>query len=81
MKKIWLSLSLLICSILLTGCFDKVENEVIDDCIFPEDCAVDKPSEYLSDKYLSAFWTEPFWDIEISWWIAKLSSPMFDTEY
>ena len=32
-------------------------------------------------KYLTAFWTEPFWDIEISWWIAKLSSPMFDTEY
>jgi len=82
MKKIWLSLSLLCCSILLTGCFDKVENEVIDDCIFPEDCAIDEPiDEDLSNKYLTAFWTEPFWGIEISWWIAKLSSPMFETEY
>lgn len=81
MKKIWLFLSLLSCSILLTGCFDKVENEVIDDCIFPEDCAVNEPTEDLSNKYLTAFWTEPFWGIEISWWIAKLSSPMFDTEY
>ena len=82
MKKIWLLISLLTCSILLTGCFDKVENEVIDDCIFPEDCTVDEPiDEDLSNKYLTAFWTEPFWDIEISGWIAKLSSPMFDTEY
>jgi hypothetical protein len=55
MKKIRLSLSLLICSILLTGCFDKIENEVIDDCIFPEDCAVDEPIEDLSNKYLTAF--------------------------
>ena len=81
MKKIWLFISLLACSILLTGCFDNNNPEVIDDCIFPEDCAVDEPSEDLSDKYLSAFWTEPFWDIEIKDWIAKLSSPMFDTEY
>lgn len=81
MKKIWLFLSLLSCSILLTGCFDKVENEVIDDCIFPEDCTVDEPNdEDLSNKYLTAFWTEPFWDIEISGWIAHFSSPMYETD-
>jgi hypothetical protein len=39
---------------LLTGCFDKVENEVIDDCIFPEDCAME-PTKDLSNKYLTAF--------------------------
>ena len=82
MKKIWLFLSLLTCSILLTGCFHNEEPEVIDDCIFPEDCAIDEPTEEdFSNKYLTAFWTEPFWDIEISWWIAKLSSPMYDTDY
>ena len=81
MKKIWLFLSLLSCSILLTGCFDKVENEVIDDCIIPEDCATDEPiDENLSNKYLTAFWAEPFWDIEISWWIAHFSSPMYETD-
>lgn len=80
MKKIWLLISLLSCSILLAGCFDKVENEVIDDCIIPEDCAVDEPIEDLSNKYLTAFWTEPFWDIEISWWIATFSSPMYETD-
>ena len=82
MKKIRLFLSLLTCSILLTGCFDNNNPEVIDDCIIPEDCAIDESiDEDLSNKYFTAFWTEPFWGIEISWWIAKLSSPMFDTEY
>ena len=81
MKKILFSLSLLICSILLTGCFDKAENEAIDDCIFPEDCTTNEPTEDISNRYFTAFWTEPFWSIEISWWIAKLSSPMFETEY
>ena len=33
------------------------------------------------EKYLTAFWTEPFWNIEISWWVARLSSPMYDTDY
>ena len=81
MKKIWLFLSLLTCGILLTGCFDKQDPEVIDDCIFPEDCAVSEPiEEDFSNKYLTAFWTEPFWDIEISWWIAKFSSPMYETD-
>ena len=85
MKKIWLIISvpLITLGILwLTWCFDKKNPEVIDDCIFPEDCTVDEPkAEDLSNKYLTAFWTEPFWNIEISWWIAKLSSPMFETEY
>ena len=80
MKKIWLFISLLTCSILLTGCFNKNNNEVIDDCIFPEDCTVNEPAEDLSNKYLTAFWTEPFRDIEISWWIAKFSSPMYETD-
>ena len=81
MKKFWLFLSLLSCSILLTGCFENNNPEVIDDCIFPEDCAVDEPkAEDLSNKYLTAFWTEPFWSVEISWWIAKFSSPMYETD-
>ena len=81
MKKIWLFISLLTCSILLTGCFGKENPEVIDDCIFPEDCTVNEPiEEDFSNKYLTAFWTEPFRDIEISWWIAKFSSPMYETD-
>ena len=82
MKKNWFFISLLICSFLLTGCFDKENPEDIDDCIIPEDCAENETiEEDLSNKYLTAFWTEPFWGIEISWWIAKLSSPMFETEH
>ena len=82
MKKFWLLFSLLTCCILLTWCFKNENPEIIDDCIIPEDCIVEEPiDEDLSNKYLTAFWTEPFWSIEISWWMAKLSSPMFDTEY
>lgn len=82
MKKIWLFISLLTCSILLTGCFENNNSEVIDDCIIPEDCTTNEPlTDDFLNKYLTAFWTEPFWSIEISWWIAKLSSPMFETEY
>ena len=84
MKKVWLSfIPLFILWILwLTWCFDKKNTEIIDDCIIPEDCTVNEPiKEDTTNKYLMAFWTEPFWDIEISWWIAKLSSPMFETEY
>ena len=80
MKKIWLFISLLTCSVLLTWCFNQENPEVIDDCIIPEDCVVDEPiEEDLLNKYLTAFWTEPFWNIEISWWIAEFSSPMYDT--
>ena len=74
MKKIWLFLSLLTCSILLTWCFIKIRTETSNK---PEEPI----NEDLSNKYLTAFWTEPFWDIEIKDWIAKLSSPMFETEY
>ena len=80
MKKIWLFISLLTCSILLTGCFDKESPEIVDDCVISADCTTENPSlEDPSNKYFTAFWTEPFRDIEISWWIAKLSSPMYDT--
>ena len=82
MKKIWFFISLLTCSILLTGCFNKANPEVIDDCLISADCTTENPSlEDPSNKYLTAFWTEPYWSIEISWWIARLSSPMFETEY
>ena len=81
MKKIWLFISLRTCIILLTWCFNEDNTDVVDDCIFPEDCAVNEPTkEDLSNKYLTAFWTEPFRDIEISWWIAKFSSPMYETD-
>ncbi len=80
MKKIWIFISLITCSILLTGCLEKVKNEIIDDCVIPDDC-VEPMNEDLSTKYFTAFWTEPYWDIEIVDWIAKLSSPMFETEY
>jgi len=84
MKKIWLiSIPLItLWTLWLTWCFDKKNPEVTDGCIIPGDCTVDEPIvEDLTNKYLTAFWTEPFWSIEISWWIAKLSSPMFETEY
>ena len=83
MKKIWpLFIPLFILGILrFTWCFDKKNPEVIDDCITPEDCALNEPiANDLSNKYLTAFWTEPFWSIEISWWIAKFSSLMYETD-
>ena len=72
MKKIWFIVSLLTCSILLCWCFVKVDVE-------PNDKPEIPVNEY-TNKYLTAFWTEPFWDIEISWWIAKFSSPMYETD-
>ena len=45
MKKLWLFLSLLTCSILFTGCFNNQEPEIIDDCIIPGDCANEEPTE------------------------------------
>jgi len=84
MRKTWLIIAtpLVTLGILrLTWCFDKKNIEVIDDCIIPGDCIVDEPTnEDLSNKYLTAFWTEPFWGIEISWWIASFSSPMYETD-
>lgn len=67
-------------ALFLAWCFNQ-NVEVIDDCIFPEDCTDNKATDDLQDTYLTAYGTEPFRDIEISWWIAKLSSPMFETEY
>jgi hypothetical protein len=41
---------------LLTGCLENNNNEVIDDCIIPEDCAENETiEEDLSNKYLTAF--------------------------
>ena len=75
MKKLWLFVSLLFCGLLLTWCFN--DTEVIDDCIIPEDC-IENPD--LQQTYLVGYWMEPFWDIEISWWIATFSSPMYETD-
>jgi hypothetical protein len=72
MKKFLGLFFLVFLSISLTWCFDHQEEVVVWE--------VDTNNEY-KDKFLTAFWTEPFWDIEISWWIARLSSPMFDTDY
>jgi hypothetical protein len=49
-------MSLITCSILLTGCLENNNNEVIDDCITPEECTTDEPiNNDLSNKYLTAF--------------------------
>jgi len=83
MKKFWFSfIPIFILGILwLTWCFDKKNPEIIDDCILSEDCAANEPiKEDLSEKYLTAFWTEPYWDLEISWWILKFSSPIHETD-
>lgn len=50
---------------------------MVDDCIIPEDCTENSD---LQQTYLVGYWMEPFWDIEISWWIAKFSSPMYETD-
>ena len=50
---------------------------MIDDCIIPEDCT---EKSDLQQTYLVWYWMEPFWDIEISWWIATFSSPMYETD-
>ena len=71
MKKIFL-LTLIISSILLAWCFNKIETTQI------ENDSKEAINDY-NDKYLTAFWTEPYRDIEISWWIAKFSSPMYET--
>jgi hypothetical protein len=47
---------LLTCSVLLTGCFENNNSEVIDDCIIPEDCTANEPlTDDFSNKYLTAF--------------------------
>ena len=83
MKKIWILSTSFLVPFLTLGilrlawCF----NNNNPDCLTSADCATENPSlEDLSNKYFSAFWTEPFWDIEISWWIATFSSPMYETD-
>lgn len=78
MKKIWILWLLLISASLLTWCHENIE--VIDDSIFPEDCTENSSIETIYD-YFSAFGTEPYRDFEISGWIAKLISVMYDTNY
>lgn len=79
MKKLWFFLPLLLCSVLLSWCINN-NVEVTDDCIFPEDCADNTAINDLQGIYLTAYGTEPFWDIEISWWTATFSSPMYETD-
>ena len=65
-------------TLFLAWCFNN-NVEVIDDCIFPEDCTDNTTIDNLQNTYLTAYGTEPFWDIEISWWMATFSSPMYET--
>lgn len=67
-------------TLFLAWCFNNNNPEVIDDCIIPEDCADNTVIDDLQNTYLTAYGTEPFWDIEISWWIATFSSPMYETD-
>ena len=78
MKKLWLILSLLICSILFTGCFNNQEPEIIDDCIIPGDCANEEPNEefvsYYDNWAIREKWTyingmkEWVWTTYDEWW-------------
>jgi len=67
MKKLWILLSLLVCSILFTWCLHQPE------------VAQNNTSD-IQNKFLTAYGTEPFRDIEISWWIAHFASLMYDTD-
>lgn len=78
MKKLWLFVSLLICSILFTGCFNNQEPEIIDDCIIPGDCANEEPNEefisYYDNWAIREKWTyvsgkkEWVWTTYDEWW-------------
>ena len=70
MKKVLGLLFISVASVLLlTWCF---ERDNVDSSVTVE-------NDDFWNKFLTAFWTEPFWDLEISWWIAKFSSPIYDT--
>lgn len=79
MKKIFGLYTLLLAFCLFSWCFVSVDegaqNEVKE--MTWETVSVDD----FKAKYFTAFWTEPYWDFEISWWIAHLNSPMFETDY
>ena len=83
MKNFWLSFIplLILWTLQLTWCFNKNSNEIINSCTTTENCKKEEQTNEDSiNKYLTAFWTEPFRSIEISWWIAKFSSPMYETD-
>ena len=67
-------------TLFLAWCFNDNNPEVIDDCLIPEDCTDSTVIDDLKNTYLTAYGTEPFWGIEISWWIATFSSPMYETD-
>ena len=71
MKKLWLFLSLLTCSILFTGCFNNQEPEIIDDCIIPGDCANEEPNEefisYYDNWAIREKWAYIDWKKEWIW--------------
>jgi len=55
MKKFWLLIALLICGVLLTWCFEKVEQnpEIIDDCVtvdWEDKCAVDTEEPVVEEQ-------------------------------
>jgi len=79
MKKIFGLYTLLLAFCLFSWCFVSVDegaqNEVKE--MTWKTVSVDD----FKAKYFTAFWTEPYWDFEISWWIAHLNSPMFETDY
>lgn len=74
MKKILLLTSSFLL-LFVAWCFNNTE--VIDDCLIPGDCTENLD---LQQTYLVWYWMEPFWDIEISWWIAHFASLMYDTD-
>ena len=68
MKKIWLLSSFCIISFMLTGCREtEIQNPTENDCK-EEKCeiTIDEPTNTETIKNLTAFGTEPFWDISIS---------------
>ena len=72
MKKYFSLFSLVVLSLMLTWCFKNQKPAMLTE--------VDA-TDNKENIFLTAFWTEPFWDLEVSWWIASLSSPMYDTDY
>lgn len=79
-KKVWLIWFMISMTFLLAWCHQEIE--VIDDCIISEKCTDISTNESSEiPEYFSAFWTEPYRDLEISGGIAKLTSQMYDTNY
>jgi len=70
MKKLWLLTTLLLCSVLFTGC-DKPEPEIIDDCIIPEDCNNEETDQefisYYDDWSIRETWKYSNWLKRWTW--------------